>query len=136
MTTGSEIDERQYVIRFDPVDGILHMRLEGFWTLVTLATYTARLVAETSKLRLRGRSFDILSDARGFAVQSAAVTAGFDALSRKGAASHRGRTAIVVASTLNKIQAERSLVLDKVRVFLDMQEARQWLIDGRGPGGS
>ena len=41
---------------------------------------------------------------------------------------HLGPTAIIVAGVLNKLQAERTLKGDRVRVFLNEADARAWLI--------
>lgn len=117
-------------VRFDAKTGILHLEIAGFWTRVTLAGFAARLLLEVGRLRLTRRGFAVLSDARRFPVQAPDVADGFEALTRRGARHHRGRTAIVVGSMLAKMQAERSMVAGGLRVFLDMDEARAWLAEG------
>ncbi|NTS64809.1 hypothetical protein HRV97_06515 [Sphingomonas sp. HHU CXW] len=124
-------DDASYSFDYEAGARILHMRLSGFWSLATLATYTARLLAEVTRLRLRGEQFDILSDSRAFDIQSREVAAGFERISRRGAQMHRGCTAVVVATQLSKMQAERAMAAPRLRVFLDPAAARTWLLDAR-----
>ncbi|HVF93540.1 MAG TPA: hypothetical protein VM900_04430, partial [Sphingomonas sp.] len=86
------------------------------------------------EMRLRSASiltrypaYDVLSDARGFAVQTSGVAERFQALAESGAAR---RTAIVVSSALAKMQARRTLESERVRIFGDMDAARAWLESG------
>ena len=116
-----------YTIRFDPQEHVLHLTLSDFWTEATLALFTAEMVAKATALRRDGRPYGVLSDSRNFPVQSPAVAQGFERLMAAGAKAGAGPTAVVVASTLNKLQAERSLAGGRVRVFLDEGEARAWL---------
>ena len=119
------MDAAGYTIDYEPQARLLTMRLWGFWSLATLAGYTARLLAATTKLR--GQRYAVLSDARDFPVQSSLVSAGFERIARRGAKLHRGRTAIVVGSHLNRMQAQRTVATADTRVFLDFEEARGWL---------
>ena len=121
--------EPGFEIRYDAQEHVLHMRIWGFWSVLTLAAYTTRLLIETA--RLRGEDYDILSDSRSFEVQGAAVSAGFERIAARGARMQRGRTAIVVASQLNRIQAQRTTGGERTRIFLDMDEARAWQAAGR-----
>jgi len=120
-----------FEVRFDEASGILHMRIAGFWTKATLAAFGARIALETGKLGLRHKPYDILSDATGFPVQAPDVAAGFETLTRKGAQLHRGRTAIVVGGSLAKKQAERTMAVPGLKVFLDKAAARAWLAADR-----
>ena len=116
-----------YDIRFDARKRILRLRLEGFWTPVTLARFMADLKAEATKVRASHGGFATLSDSRDFPVQSPEVAGGFAALMQGGGAGQAGPTAIVVASVLNKIQAERALNTPSVKVFLALEDAQRWL---------
>jgi len=44
-----------------------------------------------------------------------------------------GRTAVVVGSQLNRAQAERTLVHPRVRIFMGMDEALEWLNQPQAP---
>jgi hypothetical protein len=116
-----------YAIRYDPGERILHLKLEGFWTAATLARFVAELMVRTTQLRMRRERFGVLSDSSRFAIQSPLVSQGFERIMAKGAETHRGPTAVVVAGVLNKLQAERTLKGERVCVFLDPAEARGWL---------
>ena len=116
-----------YSIKFDGPSRTLHLKLEGFWTVVTLGAFAAELLAKTTAVNIRHKSYAILSDASRFPVQSPQVSAGFERIRERGSKVHRGPTAIVVASVLNKMQAERSLRGPDVQVFMSADDARAWL---------
>ena len=116
-----------YEISFDPATVTLRLTLRGFWTLATLAAFSAKMLSVTSGIRRQHLLFGVLSDSRTFAVQSTIVGAGFTALMGQASRTHKGPTAIVVASMMNKLQAERTMVSPRLRVFLDYDEAATWL---------
>ena len=118
-----------YSIKFEAQTRTLHLELEGFWTLATLAAFSAELLATTTALKDRYGSFAISSDSSRFRVQSPEVAAGFERIRKRGAEAQEGPTAIVVASVLNKMQAKRSVRGPRVRVFLTADEARSWLTE-------
>ena len=118
-----------YSIRYDTRERVLHLQLEGFWTVATLARFAAELIARATTLKLRRIGYAVLSDSTRFAIQSPTVSQGFEQLMARGAQAHDGPTAIVVASQLNKMQAERTLKGERVRVFLTEADARAWLAE-------
>ena len=108
-----------YSIRYDTCERVLHLRLKGFWTVATLARFAAELLARATTLKLRRIGFAVLSESTRFAIQSPTVSQGFARLMARGAEAHSGPTAIVVASQLNRMQAERTLKGERVRIFLN-----------------
>lgn len=114
-------------IRFDPRDPILFLRLSGFWTLPIALAFEAALQDAGRDLRLAEKCTGTLSDSRAFPVQSEEVGAVLARIRLAGPGHEPWPTAIVVGSALNKLQAERVMKRDNVRVFLDMDEARAWL---------
>lgn len=116
-----------YTISFDAPSRTLRLKLEGLWSAATLAGFAAELLVKATAARLRYGDFALLSDASEFPVQTPGIAEGFAGILARGAKVHNGRVAIVVASVLNKIQAERTLKSPRVRVFLSPDEARQWL---------
>ena len=116
-----------YSIAFDTETRTLHLRLEGFWSMATLANFAAELLETSAAARRRHDSFAILSDSSRFPVQSPDVAHGFEQLMARGAATHKGPTAILVASVLNKMQVQRSMKGPRLGVFLSVEEARAWL---------
>lgn len=71
--------------------------------------------------------FDVLVDSLDFPVQANDVADLLPGIMRAGMVLTTGRAAVVVGSQLNKAQAERTLVHDRVRVFMDMNTAHAWL---------
>jgi hypothetical protein len=116
-----------YEISFDPESRTLHLLLRGFWTMEVLTRFREDLRARIAELRASGEQFALLSDCRDFPVQSAEVAQGFEQLMVRGAQLHEGASAIVARSVLNKLQAERAFDGPRVRIFLDLEEARHWL---------
>lgn len=116
-----------YTISFDAPSRTLRLTLKGLWSAATLAGFAAELLVKATAARVRYGDFALLSDASGFPVQTARVAEGFEAILARGAKVHAGPVAIVVASVLNKMQAERTLKSPRLRVFLSLDEARQWL---------
>lgn len=117
-----------YNIFFDSDARILHLVLEDFWTPDTLARFAGDLLEQIAAAARHGR-FAMLSDSSRFPVQSPEVAQGFERLLASGAERHNGAVAIVVASVLNKLQAERSLRAPHIKVFLDADKARAWLAE-------
>ena len=107
-------------IRFDEPARVLHIRLWGFWSLPTVA-------------RRRHPRFAVLSDSMASLVRSPRWPRPPGGSSR-GARANVGRTAIVVASRLNKLQAERSMHMANLRICLDANEAAAWLGQDDGNG--
>ena len=116
-----------YEIRYDAAARLLFYRMEGFWTLDTVARFVADLQAATASIRGTPLRFDALCDSTNFPVQSHEVSDALGRVMKAGTKLRTGRTAIAVASTLNKLQAQRALPHPSVRVFLSMDEARAWL---------
>lgn len=116
-----------YVIQFDPETRILHLTLEGFWSVEILDDFATELRAKSTELQKLYGTYATLSDSTGFAVQSLEVARGFEKIQTRGVHANLGPTAIVAGSMLNKLQAERSLKGPRVRVFLRLDEAQNWL---------
>ena len=108
-------DERRAVMR---------LRLSGFWDAATTARFIEELRTHTAAMIAAHGRFDVLSDAREFAVQTPEVAERFSALAEQSSAR---RTAIVVSSALASMQARRSMASDRVRIFGDITAAQQWL---------
>lgn len=122
-----DTDSRPYDIRFDPDRRILYLRLSGFWTIATVIRFAAELLVRATAARARHRRFATFSDSSAFPVQSTQVAQYFERIMARGIAMDIGPTAIVVASHLNKLQAERVFRPDRVRVFTDRTQAEAWL---------
>lgn len=116
-----------FEIWYEPDHALLRIRIDGFWDDSTSVAFGEALRARSKAILAERAEFDVLSDARGFAVQTPEVANRFHALAERGVAR---RTAIVVTSALAKMQARRSMESARVRIFGDMDAARAWL-DGK-----
>jgi hypothetical protein len=104
---------------------ILLATTRGFWTEDTARAYMDALSREMAKVRRTCSRFSLLSDAREFPVQSEGV---MKILAAQSAANEGVRKlAILVSSTLNSMQAQRSFQSDRIEVFKDMDDAVAWL---------
>ncbi|WP_188055892.1 hypothetical protein [Sphingosinithalassobacter sp. CS137] len=122
------METASYDIRFDEQRGLLNLTLRGFWSLETLDAFRTELVEVAARVREQRPSFPVLSDSIAFAVQSVEVADRLGELMLAGAQVNSGRVAIVVGSILNKKQAERALQAPNLRVFVDKEEALEWLM--------
>ncbi len=122
------METASYDIRFDEQRGLLKLTLRGFWSLGTLDAVRTELVEVAARVRQQHSSFPVLSDSSAFAVQSVEVADRLGELMLAGAQVNSGRVAIVVGSILNKKQAERALQAPNLRVFVDKEEALEWLM--------
>ena len=120
-------NEGNYTIGFDPATRRLSLRLVGFRSDATMDAFASELRTTIERIATTSARFDTLSDAGAFPIQSSGVAAKFGQLMHGLGAARHDRIAVLVASTLNKLQAERALGGDSVRVFLKHDDARAWL---------
>ena len=117
-----------YSIHYSPETRILEMTLEGRWTEQDFDTFEKAYVNALRTHSLGGKSIALLSDSREFPVQTQEVADRFSKLGA-GSGARIEASAIVASSLLNKMQVERTMASDRMRVFLDIGEARAWLAD-------
>jgi len=120
-----------FEIEADERAGIITMVLRGFWTLGTMEKFEAAMAEAIARVAPRNPMFALLSDSTDFKIQAPEVGARFTEMMMAGAARHVGPTAIVVGTTLNKMQAERVFPDPHVRIFSDLGEARRWIDEFR-----
>lgn len=118
-----------YQIDFDEGGKTLHMTLTGHWDSATLQQFVADMITKHAEIQRSTDYYGILSDSTEFAVQAPEIAEGFDRIMVYAADVHRGPTAVVVQTTLNKLQAQRVMRQGDVRVFLDKAEAKAWLTE-------
>ncbi len=118
-----------FEIRFDEQASILHLRLEGHWNAATFAHFTATLLYQVTRLRLTRRAYVVLSDSSAFAVQSPAIAAAFDRVMQNDKVPRARAIAIVVGSTLNRLQIRRTIEAPNLRVFDSREKALEWLTE-------
>ena len=118
-----------FTIEADEQAALLRLKLTGFWTAETLRQFVAVLLPAVERMQRGCASYSVLSDSTEFPVQSPELGEGFARIMATGAARTRGRTAILVSTMLNKIQAQRVFRGPNIRIFLDRDEALAWLAE-------
>lgn len=115
--------------------GLLTITIDGFLAPDEVPALAMTLGGLARDAHAAGRPFDVLVDSRGFPVQANDVADGLALIMRGGMALTPGHAAVVVGSHLNKLQAERTLVHPRLRVFLALDEAQDWLATMRPVAG-
>jgi hypothetical protein len=114
-------------VEYDARANVLGIAVSGFWTLEDVRPLAAAIGAKVAEARAIRGDFDVLVDSREFPVQGNAVADLLANIPRAGMTQTTGRAAIVVASQLNKLQVERTLAHPRLRAFLSIDAARDWL---------
>jgi len=123
-----------FTIAYDSKVGIIRVSVEGFWSIQTVDAFFAELIRVFTRIKKSGRPVLALSDARQFPIQTAEVGEAFARRDLE-AAKLRDRMAIVVGSTLGKLQGRR-YTGPNLDFFTSFEEAEQWLWSGFGAGAS
>lgn len=116
-----------YRLEFDPETQLVTATLAGFWTPETVAAYRAELTALLRRVGGPSRRTRLLCRSAAMAVQSTETSAAFGAITAELVQLCTGHIAIIVGSTLNRIQASRVLMHERVRVCIEEHEAMDWL---------
>lgn len=127
-----------FVIRRDPVRPVILVTMRGFWDIATVDAYTAALDTAVVGASTRRVPFGILIDCADYPVQSAEATQRFREWYVTWSAPYRDDVAgiaIIAASVLNKIQAQRAFG-SEVAVFLDRAPAATWLDERTAKAGA
>lgn len=122
-----------FQVDYDRTTNRLTIKVAGFWTadnVVALAAEVGSKAREASAIR---DDFNVIVESFDFPVQANDVADLLSNIMRGGMTFTNGRTAVVVGSQLNRAQAERTLVHPRVRVFMTIKEALQWLNAPQAP---
>lgn len=117
-----------YSIEFDSGGGMIRVLASGFWSLVEATTFRDELAESIRDARRRCGFVRILIDASASSIQMQNVSEAFRPLQEAAIHSRNDCIAIVVGSTLVKLQARRILTSDQAGVFLTMPDAESWLL--------
>jgi hypothetical protein len=116
-----------FQVEYDRQANCLTMRIEGFWPPDMVVLFAKEVGVQARQAREIRDDFNVLVESLAFPVQANNVADLLTNIMRGGITLTSGRAAVVVGSQLNKAQAERTLVHPRVRIFLTIQDARDWL---------
>ena len=119
--------DKRYTISWEPGGDMIRYAIRGFWDVTVVDAFCAALRAELRRTASAGKRPRVLADASSFAVQTPAVTAAFEAAMFRDIVPNVERLAILVGSTLAKLQVERGAVGGNLRTFLHEADALAWL---------
>ena len=117
--------DARYDIRADPAQGMIHIRMGGFFSEADVQSFAAsyraelRHVAHPSQLTL--------VDIRDMKIQAQDIVAAFGAVMASPDIRSR-KLAFLCGSTLARLQAQRLTDRDGVAFFDDMAAAEAWLL--------
>ena len=111
---------------FEPADGIGRVKLYGFFDIETANDYFAKLEAFLKKVRSATGQAAILIDSTESGVQGRHVMERLQEGNLR-VLMEGDRVAMVVSSTLLKMQIDRLPINSERRVFLSLDEAAAWL---------
>ena len=119
--------EPSFEIIVDTQAGIIRTVLRGLWTMEDVTAFSGGMFAAVQEIAPLQPVFGLLSDSTAFPVQTLEVANEFARLAEEGNRGRSGPTAIIVGSTLNKLQVRRMFPDPRVHVFTDFTEAEAWL---------
>ncbi|WP_106638930.1 hypothetical protein [Allosphingosinicella vermicomposti] len=119
-----------YQIDFDEDKSLIRLKLAGFWDADIATRFSAEFLAKAAEVGRNGRIVSVLGDGRELPVQSAEVSEVFGKLMDDMSRAVGGRVAIITATTLNRLQAQRIFHGQKFQVFDEPVAAEAWALEG------
>ena len=116
-------------IHYDPKAHLLRFEMVGLWKMDDVQRFAADLLKTVQAIPMDRRDFAVLSETTAFPVQTTEVSTALGHIMDVAQRMNTGRTAIIVGSMLNKLQAERYVGRPGTRVFLNAEQARAWLAE-------
>ena len=112
----------------DEPSGILLVGTSGFWSPSTAISFKQQLKhrLDTSR-RKHGHALSLI-DGRESVVQSAEVMAHLGDIESDVVSGKDDRSALILTSSLLKMQAQRNMVTPRSMAFLSFDAARTWLL--------
>lgn len=117
-----------FSISHDPDRPLIRVTISGFWSVETVDAYCDALGRAVAATLSQGRRFGLLIDARDYPLQNAEASRHFQERAAQWPAPGDGPlagVAIIVSSTLNKLQTERTFG-KSVTIFQQPEEALKW----------
>ena len=114
-----------YRVDYDRAAGLLTLTMRGLLSVPQAEAFAEEVRQQMTGAIARGDDLRILIDATDSMVQQAGAFAAMSQLAEQ--FPDPPRSAVVVGSTLHKLQARRAIASDNIRTFESMAEARAWL---------
>jgi len=118
-------------IEYDRQANCLHIHVAGFWQPDDIPKFSDALEAKALEARAISKSFTAIIHSGDFPVQANDVADMLTGVMARCIGLTDGLVAVVVASLLNKMQVERTLVHPRVKPFLTEAEALGWLASAK-----
>ena len=123
-----------YRFDYDRAVDCFRIHVSGFWTPADVQEFGPALHAKAKEIGRQSPRFDVMIESLDFPVQANDVADMLNGVMAQSIEITQGRVAVVVASQLNKLQVERTLVHPRVRPFLSIAQGQAWLAEGRSSG--
>ncbi|MDB5676318.1 MAG: hypothetical protein JWM65_3300 [Sphingomonas bacterium] len=120
-------ESRMFHVNYDRSANCLSIAVKGFWKPEDGASFAREVGAKGREAKALRGDFDACIETLDFPVQATEVTDLLAHIMQGAMSVTTGRVAVVVGSQLNRLQAERTLVHPRVRIFLTLAKARAWL---------
>jgi hypothetical protein len=118
--------DKHFEIQSDHDQNIVRIVVAGFWRPDDFVDFVAAITAEERYFASRSQSFRAICDARQFNVQGGDIIQMFSGFfDRPGIPITQA--ALVISSTLLKLQAMRVATDSKYRFFDNVDEAEEWI---------
>lgn len=113
-------------IDYDRHANCLNIHVSGFWETSDVPSFSDALDAACRKARRASLSYSAIIHSSDFPVQANDVADLLTGVMVRCIGMTQGNVGILVASQLNKMQVERTLIHPRVRPFLTLAEAKAW----------
>jgi hypothetical protein len=114
-------------VEYDGAANCLNIKVAGFWKPEDVTLFAKEVGLKARSAMAIRKDFNACVESPDFPVQAMDVAELLAAIMRGAMTLTTGRAAVVVGSQLNKVQAERTLMHPRVRVFRSTDGAREWL---------
>ena len=114
-------------VEYDAPANLMRIHVAGFWKAEDVSAFAKAVGAKLQEVRAVSGDFDTLVESLDFPVQANDVADLMTNVLAGAAPATTGRIAIVVASMLNRMQVERTLIHPRLSVFMSVREAEAWL---------
>lgn len=116
-----------YKVDYDMSANILNIHVAGFMAPEDVPPFAAEVDFKARQARVVRGDFNVIVESFDFPVQATDVAELLAGIVGTGMVLTTGRSAVVVGSHLNKLQAERTLIHPRLKVFSTMEDAQDWL---------